>query len=597
MVETRNRMRGRRESHSKSQLCANKEPRGLGTGKEHAEVTGEIKQRVKERPNKFEVYQNSMRTEGQNSHCKFTSSGWNEAKIVQGQKKMQAHSSFDSQGMAGSEKAACYDKNLTTAGIKDCYWLNHGDGGIEYRRGTDQMQNTVEIEKEYTSRFKEFKKQVLECYNSNRADCEIQHVSNESDRKIHNSNTRNITLLTAEHQIDQMQKMKSMSHNSNPSTSESVKIGQRLQQLQEKRPFHYHPNCGYSYIARNFVQKPGLQSQQRPCGCRPIEPTNGPAIITEKRVNDMDYIDSDKTYHGQETQNYYKDPVNNLHRILSDKDLPHSPQLPQYLIYQTPENELLQLRLENARSLSNSTAEAPYTYSSYPIRLSRQHGCEVNHNFVSNDAGRVLAGGNNPCSGAANQFPQSQNQRSLHTTPGIPNSLNYSGLQEPVHVQQNENSSQAARLDKLQSNLQNARHIEASSDHPISRTYNEDSRDGWNECQTQVAENDWSEESVWGGDVGRVFDEATAMFPAQGRYRITNGLDKKKYGRNKLIAKYIYNQTGKSRTTKQISSHVQVLKRRQMSGIDKTSDSEVCSSEKDKSSDDNASSETKIAKF
>ncbi|MEN2497113.1 MAG: hypothetical protein MHMPM18_001544 [Marteilia pararefringens] len=586
-------MRGSRESHTKSQLCINKEPQKLGTGREHAEVTGENKQRVKERLSRFEVSQNSIKTEGQNSRCKFTSSGRNEAKIVEAQSKTQAHSSFDSQEIAESEKAVSYDRNLTAAGIKDCYWLNHDDGGIECRRETDQMQNTVEIKKEYTPRFKEFEKQVLECNNSNGADCKIQHESNESDRKIHNSNTGNITLSPAERQIDQIRKMKSMRHYFNPSTSESVKNKQRLQQLQEKRPLHYLPNGGYSYIARNVGQKPGLRIQQRPCSCRHTEPTKGSAIVPLKRVNDLDYFDSDKIYHGQETRNYYNAPVNKLHRILSNKDFSRPPQLPQHLIYQIPENELLQLRLANARSISNSTAKAPYGHSSHPMRLSRQHGSGVNHNLVSDEAGRVLVGGNNPYSGAANQFPQAQHQRSLHTTHRLPNHFDYSRHQGAFSVQQNVNSSQTDRLDKLQPNPQTARHIQAPSDHSISRTYNGDFGDDGNGCETQVAENECPGESVWGGEVGRVFDEANAMFPAQGRHRITNGSDNKKYGRNKLIANHIYSRTGKSRTTKQISSHVQVLKRRQMSGRDKPSDSDLCSSEKDKSSDDTASRETK----
>ncbi|BGP13975.1 hypothetical protein JCM10213v2_001913 [Rhodosporidiobolus nylandii] len=85
------------------------------------------------------------------------------------------------------------------------------------------------------------------------------------------------------------------------------------------------------------------------------------------------------------------------------------------------------------------------------------------------------------------------------------------------------------------------------------------------EPQSPINELDWSTrgngkdgEDVWPADVEEAFHRALRLLPRLGRKKLI--IDGKPCGRNELIGDYIHRHTGKIRSRKQVSSHIQVLK-------------------------------------
>ncbi|KAI5358236.1 Putative TEA/ATTS domain-containing protein [Septoria linicola] len=84
------------------------------------------------------------------------------------------------------------------------------------------------------------------------------------------------------------------------------------------------------------------------------------------------------------------------------------------------------------------------------------------------------------------------------------------------------------------------------------------SSDGYMKYRNRQQKDDKNAEQKWPDRLEYTFFEALVNWPPMGRRKLPH--KDKQRGRNELIADYIEEKTGESRTRKQVSSHIQVLK-------------------------------------
>ncbi|EDK40281.2 hypothetical protein PGUG_04378 [Meyerozyma guilliermondii ATCC 6260] len=78
------------------------------------------------------------------------------------------------------------------------------------------------------------------------------------------------------------------------------------------------------------------------------------------------------------------------------------------------------------------------------------------------------------------------------------------------------------------------------------------------ERSTGLEESPVDSDSIWPEDLEKAFEDVLAIIPKNGLSKIK--ISGRACGRNELISDYIYTKTGRLRTRKQVSSHIQVIK-------------------------------------